>query len=153
AMAHGAVPVVTAASSGVADVIRHEENGFVVPVGDMAAMADVIARLANDQTGLADASRAADRTAHAYAMGSYSRKFVRNLDAVVEADECVDYQKRYGIYSPMHPLLVQRQWMEQELAKVAKSNERSLKRLFRVGWKGLRRTKLKSSRRDEKRAA
>ena len=42
----------------------------------------------------------------------------------------------------MHPLLVQRQLMEQQLAKLAESNERRLKRLFRVGWKGLRSKKL-----------
>jgi hypothetical protein len=153
AMAHGAVPVVTAASSGVADVIRGQENGFVVPIGDMAAMASTIARLANDQMLLANAGRAAYRTAQAYAMDLYASKFAQILDDVTKADENVDYQKRYGIYSPVHPLLVQRQSMEQQLANVAESDERSLKQLFRVGWKGLRRTKLKSGRRNEHRAA
>jgi phage tail protein X len=153
AMAHGVVPVVTAASSGIADVIQPQENGFVVPVGDMAAMAGVIAQLANDQTLLADAGRAAYRTAQGYAMDSYARKFAGILDQVAEADQNVDYNKRYGVFSPMHPLLVQRQWMEQQLAKLGESNERSMKRLFKAGWKGLRRAKWQSSRRDDKRAA
>jgi glycosyltransferase involved in cell wall biosynthesis len=42
AMAHGAVPVVTAASSGIDGVINHGDNGFVVPIGDMAAMAQTL---------------------------------------------------------------------------------------------------------------
>jgi glycosyltransferase involved in cell wall biosynthesis len=153
AMAHGVVPVVTAASSGIADVIQPQDNGFVVPVGDMGAMAGVIAQLANDQTLLADAGRAAYRTAQGYAMDSYARKFAGILDQVAEADQNVDYYKRYGVFSPMHPLLVQRQWMEQQLAKLGESNERSMKRLFKAGWKGLRRAKWQSSRRDDKRAA
>lgn len=153
AMAHGAVPVVTAASSGIADVIQPRENGFVVPVGDMAAMAAVIARLASDQSLLAGVGRAAYRTAQAYAMDLYARKFVRILDEVADADENVDYHQRYGVFSPMHPLLVQRQLMEQQLAKLAHSNERSLKRLFRVRWKGLRRPRSQPGRRDEQQAA
>jgi glycosyltransferase involved in cell wall biosynthesis len=153
AMAHGVVPVLTAASSGIADVIQPQENGFVVPVGGMTAMAAVIARLANEQQLLADVGRAAYRTAQAYAMDLYARRFVRILDQVVESDQNVDFQQRYGIFSPLHPLLVQRQLMEQQLGKLAKSNERSLKRLLRVGWKGLRSTKLKFVGRDEQQAA
>lgn len=134
AMAHGAVPVVTAASSGIADVIKPEENGFVVPVGDMVAMARVIAGLANDQARLVKAGQAAYRTTEPYAMDLYVRAFVEILDQVAAADEKVDYLERYGIFSPQHPLLAQRQLLEQQ--QRSKKNQRFLKRLLKGGWKG-----------------
>ena len=86
AMAHGAVPVVTAASSGIDGVINQEENGFVVPVGDMAAMAKVMARLASDETILPNAGRAAYQTAQAYAMESVLREIPPNSRQVADAD-------------------------------------------------------------------
>jgi glycogen synthase len=152
AMAHGAVPVVTAASSGIAGVIHSQDNGFVVPVGDMAAMAGVIARLAADQSLLAHAGRAAHRTAQAYSMDLYARKFGRILDQVADTDQNVNYQERYGIFSPMHPLLVQRQLLAQHQAELEQHNHRRRKRLFKHGWKGLRRSKSQPGQRD-KRAA
>jgi glycosyltransferase involved in cell wall biosynthesis len=117
AMAHGVVPVVTEASSGIAGVIHAEENGYVVPVGDMATMARVIARLASDRAILADVGRAAHCTAQPYAMGLYAQKFVEILDQVAAIDENVDYLDRYGNFSPPHPLLAQRQLLEQHSSK------------------------------------
>jgi glycosyltransferase involved in cell wall biosynthesis len=134
AMAHGVVPVVTAASSGIAGVIRPSENGFVVPVGDMATMASVLAQLAGKTSSLSDIGRRAYRTAQAYAMDSYAQKFARVLDQVAEVEQAVDYRKRYGIYSPMHPLHVQRQLMQQPNRDSNKrEKERALKRLFTGG--------------------
>ncbi len=153
AMAHGVVPVVTAASSGIAGVIHPHDNGYVVPVGDMAAMATAIAQLAGDQTLLSDLGRAAHRTAQAYSMDLYARKFARTLDEVVETDQNLDYHKRYGIYSPTHPLLVQRQLIEQQQTEPDRPNQRAYKRLLSDGWKGLRRSKLQPSQRGDKRAA
>ncbi len=149
AMAHGVVPVVTAASSGIAGVINPHDNGFVVPVGDMAAMAHVITRLAGDQSSLVEVGRAAYRTAQLYAMDLYARKFAQILDQVVEAPN-VDYEKRYGIFSPMHPLLAQRQLMEQQKTQ---KNQRTLKRLLKHGWKGLRRSKARPDNSGQQRAA
>jgi hypothetical protein len=153
AMAHGAVPVVTAASSGIAGVIHPQDNGFVVPVGDMAAMAGVIARLAADHSLLADAGRAAYCTAQAYSMDVYARKFARILDEVAGADQSVDYHKRYGVFSPTHPLLVQRQLIAQKQAELDQPDKRALKRLFKGGWQGLRRSRSQPARRGDKRVA
>ncbi|MCI0335611.1 MAG: glycosyltransferase family 4 protein [Planctomycetes bacterium] len=141
AMAHGVVPVVTAASSGIAGVIDPGDNGFVVPIGDMAAMAKVIAQLAGDQSLLADAGRAAYRTVQVYSMDLYARKFARILDEVVAVDENVDYQKRYGIFSPTHPLLVQRQLIERQRLEFDELNQRLVKRLLKGGLKRWRRSK------------
>lgn len=131
AMAHGAVPVVTAASSGIAGVIDQGENGFVVPVGDMAAMTCMMARLAGDEALLNHTGRAAYQTAQAYSLDSYAQKFTHVLDEISNADEHVDYLDRYGIFSPMHPLYVQRQLMEKQEGR---KRGRGLKSLLRKGW-------------------
>lgn len=153
AMAHGAVPVVTAASSGISGVINSQDNGFVVPVGDMAAMAGVIAQLATNHTLMTQVGRSAYRTAQAYAMDLYARRFARILDEVVDADESVDLPKRYGRYTPMHPLLLQREQMWQQQHELAELKERGSKRLFKGGLKRWRRGKSQPGSRDDKRAA
>lgn len=112
AMAHGAVPVVTAASSGISGVINSGDNGFVVPVGDMSAMADVIAQLAADETLLADTGRTAYRAVQAYSMDLYARKFTRILDEIADADH-IEVHDRYGIFAPLHPLVVQHKMLQQ----------------------------------------
>ena len=58
AMAEGCIPVVTAVS-GTASVIEEGANGFSVKVGDMDAMAAVIARLAEKRDSLAALGMAA----------------------------------------------------------------------------------------------
>ena len=153
AMAHGVVPVVTAASSGIAGVIQPHENGFVAPIGDMAAMAKTMAQLAGDQVLLADVGREAHRTAQAYSMDLYAEKFARILDQVAEVDQHVDYHKRYGIYSPPHPLLLQQQRIEQQQIEVNKLNQRALNRLFQGGLKSWRRSKSNPNSREDTRAA
>jgi glycosyltransferase involved in cell wall biosynthesis len=47
-MAHGVVPVVTRIKSGLTEVVRDGENGFLVDVGDMSGFADRLALLAGD---------------------------------------------------------------------------------------------------------
>jgi glycosyltransferase involved in cell wall biosynthesis len=156
AMAHGAVPVVTAASSGINGVINRGDNGFVVPVGDMEAMAQVMGRLASDETLLPNAGRAAYKTAQAYAMESYCEKFVQILDQVADSDPNVDYHKRYGMYSPTHPLFVQQQVIAAKQVEIDRLNRQkrpALKRLLDEGYQGLRRSRLRVFSRRDKRAA
>jgi glycosyltransferase involved in cell wall biosynthesis len=133
AMAHGVVPVVTAASSGIAGVIESGENGFVVPIGDMSAMAGVIAKLANNQSLLSDLGHAAYGTAQAYSMDSYTRKFTRILDQITEANGHIDYLKRYGYFSPPHPLLLQRQLLDLPRADIGGLGRGKLRRMFKRG--------------------
>ena len=85
AMAQGAVPVVTAASSGIRDVLAHGRNGFVVPVGDMDAVADAIARLAADRDALEAAGRAAHANAGRFSMDAYLPRFSAVLDRAFAA--------------------------------------------------------------------
>ena len=62
AMAHGCVPIVTDIRSGVPEVVRDGENGFVVPVGSISDFAERITRLANDRPMLARMRNAAYKT-------------------------------------------------------------------------------------------
>jgi glycosyltransferase involved in cell wall biosynthesis len=153
AMAHGVAPIVTAASSGIAGVVNDGDNGFVVPVGDMAAMGRAIAQLATDHALLADVGRAAHRTAQAYSMDAYVRKFAQILDQIAEMDGNVDHRKRYGIFSPPHPLLVQQQRIDQQRIELNGRNQRGLRRLFKGGLKGLRRSKPKPTTPGDRQAA
>jgi glycosyltransferase involved in cell wall biosynthesis len=130
AMALGVVPVVTAASSGISGVIQHGRNGFVVPVGDMNAMAQVIAQLTGDESTLTTVGRAAHVTAQAYAMDSYARKFAAILDQVADSPMHVDYQKRYGVFSPVHPLILQRQLLQAQQHREEQSAEPAARRSF-----------------------
>lgn len=58
AMACG-VPVVASRVAGIPEVVADGETGLLAPVGDVAAMAAHVARLASDATALARFSRAA----------------------------------------------------------------------------------------------
>lgn len=68
AMGHGLVPVVTQIPSGPTELVQHGENGFLVPVGDVAGFAERLAELQ------ADPDRRAQLAARAFASvrGSYS---------------------------------------------------------------------------------
>jgi glycosyltransferase involved in cell wall biosynthesis len=103
AMSHGVVPVVTAARSGVAGVIRHGENGFVVPVGDMAALARTLGALAADQPGLAAAGRAAHQTAKGYSLENYCGRFAEVLDRVVAGERTIDSVQTDGQLGGLAP--------------------------------------------------
>jgi glycosyltransferase involved in cell wall biosynthesis len=58
-MSAGMVPVVSDLPSGVREVVVHEVTGYLCAVGDAAAFAETIARLAADREGLERVSRAA----------------------------------------------------------------------------------------------
>jgi glycosyltransferase involved in cell wall biosynthesis len=44
-----AKPVVAAAAGGVVEVVRHDQNGLLVPFGDVARLAEAIGRLLVDR--------------------------------------------------------------------------------------------------------
>jgi glycosyltransferase involved in cell wall biosynthesis len=85
-MAQGVVPVMTRTESGVADIIQQGENGFLVEVGDMDGMAEIINGLAKGGNAeLAAIGQAAHETTHAYSMERYVDKFSDLLDRAMEA--------------------------------------------------------------------
>ena len=51
-MGHGVVPIVTRIKSGLTEVVREGDNGFLVEVGDIPAFVDRVALLARDRKRL-----------------------------------------------------------------------------------------------------
>ncbi len=47
-MSRGSVPVVTKIKSGMNELVRHGENGFLLPVGDVKSFVEVLAKLSVD---------------------------------------------------------------------------------------------------------
>lgn len=82
-MAQGAAPVVTRIESGVDGIVEEGKNGFLVPVGDMKAMAERIRTLASDPTDLERIGRAAHETSKRFSMEAYVTKFANILDLAV----------------------------------------------------------------------
>lgn len=62
AMGNGMVPIVSRIRSGVGDVVKHGENGFLCDIGDAAAFANVMANLEPNPTQLAAISERATQT-------------------------------------------------------------------------------------------
>jgi glycosyltransferase involved in cell wall biosynthesis len=135
AMSHGVVPVVTAARSGVAGVIRHGENGYVVPVGDMAAMARMLAELANSPARLAAAGRAAHQTARNYSLENYCARFVDVLDRVVATERTIDQVQTDGQLGGLAPLYRQ----DRAIAALRAENEQLQSELDATLWRTLQR--------------
>jgi glycosyltransferase involved in cell wall biosynthesis len=59
AMSRGCVPVVTKTESGMGELVRHGENGFLLPVGDVKSFVEVLAKLSADAALLSRLRRAA----------------------------------------------------------------------------------------------
>ncbi len=83
AMAQGVVPVVTSVTSGIKGVITPKKDGFYVPIGDMEAMAEVIAHLAFDSELLISVGHAAYETSKQFSIDSYAEKFSGLLDRML----------------------------------------------------------------------
>lgn len=79
-MAWGTIPVVTQTESGLAGIVEHGVNGFVVPVGDMEAMVEVLCSLTGAAARLGTLGRAAHDTAKAFSIAAYAERFVALLD-------------------------------------------------------------------------
>lgn len=129
AMAYGVAPVVTAASSGISGVIHEGETGFIVPVGDMEAMAQAIARLAAVPQRLAAVGAAARVAAQEYSLERYGQKFVRVLDRIAQAPKHVNIYERYGMFAGSHPMLKQGRIIDQLQSRIAYLEQGPIKRL------------------------
>jgi glycosyltransferase involved in cell wall biosynthesis len=68
AMANGCCPVVTDIPSGNKQLVRDDENGFLVPVGDIGAFVDRIEHLANNRGRLLEFRQKAWETGKDYSV-------------------------------------------------------------------------------------
>lgn len=85
AMAQGCVPVVTASRSGVTEIVEDGVNGFIVPVGDVEAMAERLETLEADDALLLRMRQAAWRTIRegGYRTSEMAAAYVEFLEGVV----------------------------------------------------------------------
>jgi len=81
AMANGCVPVVTEIRSGIPELIRHGENGLVIPVGDVDCFVAALARLEEDERMRVRMGSAA----HATVLANYNIEMM--IDRYVDAFE------------------------------------------------------------------
>jgi glycosyltransferase involved in cell wall biosynthesis len=131
AMAHGAVPVVADVRSGVRELIRDGENGFLVPVGDVRRFAERIALLARDPARLAGTSARALASVEA---GPYSVEAM--CDAYVALFERVastPFARPISGVRPPADLTGLRAWLPPELPTLAQLQARVRQGARRLG--------------------
>ncbi len=64
AMSQGCVPVVTRTESGMAELVRHMENGYLLPIGDVAAFVETLKILSAERSHLQQLKKAAFEGIH-----------------------------------------------------------------------------------------
>jgi glycosyltransferase involved in cell wall biosynthesis len=78
ALAHG-LPVITTKSAGAADLIRHGENGLVIPAGDVEALAEALEWCLTHRTELRQMRQAALDTARRWQWCDFRRSLSQAL--------------------------------------------------------------------------
>ena len=113
AMAHGTVPVVAHCRSGVDEVIRPGENGFLVPVGDIEGFADHIAHLHENPQRLAKMAQSARQTIEkgGFTIPDMTESYVQVMERIVAKPFC---RPVTGILPPEH-IRGLRSWLPPEL--------------------------------------
>ncbi len=77
------LPIITTAVCGMRDMIRHEENGLIVPIADAKALSDSIRRLLEDSSLALRLGEAARETARRY---TWERSAEQYLEACRAAE-------------------------------------------------------------------
>lgn len=80
AMAHG-LPVLTTTNAGAAQLIKHGENGILIPVGDIEALSTAICDLLTARESLHRMSVAAQQTAAAWQWADFRMAHRRVIDS------------------------------------------------------------------------
>ncbi|MGH9420262.1 MAG: glycosyltransferase family 4 protein, partial [Thermoanaerobaculia bacterium] len=87
AMANGCVPIVTAVRSGVPELIRDGENGFVVPLGDIDAIVSRLKTLETNDACRASMAVAAWQTVReGYTSDRMASAYISTLEQMLERD-------------------------------------------------------------------
>jgi glycosyltransferase involved in cell wall biosynthesis len=71
-MARGCVPVVTGVRSGIPEIVKDGQNGYIIPVGDISFFVDRLSELQKDDDTRVRLSREAHRTVQGNAYNSAS---------------------------------------------------------------------------------
>jgi glycosyltransferase involved in cell wall biosynthesis len=102
AMGHALVPVVTGTGSGNTELVRDDENGFVVPVGDTASAAARLKLLAEDRARLGALRLAAWERAGEFSVERMVKRYLDCFERIVGGAAARD--DRLGLPSPYPPM-------------------------------------------------
>lgn len=114
AMAREVVPIASHVHSGVGEIVRDGVNGFLVPVGDIAAFADRIALLASspERTNAMGAAARTSIAAGPYSLTSMLDAYEALFSRTVEAARGGRFIRRpASIYVPEHLPLLAPPWV------------------------------------------
>jgi len=103
AMGHGLVPVVTRIESGNTQLVRHGENGFVIPVGEIQSCVDALETLANDRQMLSQLKRAAWKSVQDYSVPHSTDRYVECFDELVQASQTRELRRNLPEPFPIMP--------------------------------------------------
>ena len=101
-MAHALVPVVTIIESGNQELVKHEQNGFALPVGDIQGFADRLAQLSRDRELLMKMKRESWQTSLSYSVERMTDRYLACFAEAAERSRVRDYRK--GLASPFPPM-------------------------------------------------
>ena len=103
AMGHGLVPVVTRIESGNTQLVRHGENGFVIPVGGIQSCVDALQTLASDRPLLSKLKRAAWESVQDYSVQHSTDCYVECFDELVQASQTRERRRNLAEPFPIMP--------------------------------------------------
>jgi glycosyltransferase involved in cell wall biosynthesis len=132
AMGRGCVPVVADVRSGIPELIEDGVNGFRVPVGDTAAFAERLARLAGDPELRRRLSLRAFRTVteRGYDAGRMAERYIDLFEGVLERGRSGAFRRPRGrILCP--PDLPDHSWKDHLPPRLRDAGTRALRALRR----------------------
>jgi alpha-maltose-1-phosphate synthase len=86
AMACG-LPIITTTATAGPDIYQNNQGGWIVPVGDIEALALSIDRCLSDPIAVRDMGRVARRIAEQHTWASYGERWIEILDSVCPAQQ------------------------------------------------------------------
>ena len=108
AMGHGLAPVVSRIASGNTELIRDEENGFLVEVGDIDGFVGRLERLADDGSLLRNIQKAAWDTSQRFDISSMVDSYLECFEDAATARFSQEYRSMTGGSYPPMPSCVSR---------------------------------------------
>lgn len=110
AMSRGCVPVVTQTQSGMGEVVQHTENGFLLPVGDIAGFLLVLRELCAHSNRLLQLQNAAARriTEGGFTLERAAQDYRRLFESLVQEASRWPAQRTGRVLMPKHYRLTHR---------------------------------------------
>lgn len=108
AMGHGLAPVVSRIASGNTELIRNEENGYLVEVGDIEGFVGRLEHLAGNTSSLRKIQRVAWDTSQEFDISRMVDSYLECFEDAGAARFSLDYRRRTGGSYPPMPSCVSR---------------------------------------------